>query len=400
MRHSVVARLALFAMMITALTACASAPAPGSGNEPASEPGANGAEQVARVPISPAGYLGQFNLSSPSYAIANRFVPAQDVTIDRWYYAVNGEGADCIGGRDGYGAGDGGIEFGRIVAVDQATGFPTANVLGSEQINGCDAQKRSQAEFGFPDDHQVHFVQFPPAALKGGQMYAFVLSNVDPHPGDGGSSPDGNHMSANLNFASLADMGPNAKNTLDPNAPGAAYGLDPRSTTMWSDDSGSTWKFGDQVGWYSDGNGQGRMWPGGYRVAGGPNIPNGWPYMNWPRDGAAQITFTASSEQTLVRAGGASSKQAVGVITVQNLDTNVSATTADLGNGLVGGPLSQPVSVAKGQKYVVSTEGSVDTGSAEFWDRVYDLASVEGSYTSSCAACADPLDHPMLYASS
>jgi hypothetical protein len=170
---------------------------------------------------------------------------------------------------------------------------------------------------------------------------------------------------------------------------------------MWSDDSGSTWKFGDQVGWYSDGNGQGRMWPGGYRIAGGPNIPNGWPYMNWPRDGAAQITFTASSEQTLVRAGGASSKQAVGVITVHNLDTNVSATTGDLGNGLVGGPLSQPVSVAKGQRYVVSTEGSVDTGSAEFWDRVYDLSSVEGgSYTSSCEACADPLDHPMLYASS
>jgi hypothetical protein len=394
-------RLALLSLMISALTACASAPAPGSGNEPASEPGATGAEQVARVPISPAGYLGQFNLSSPSYAIANRFVPAQDVTIDRWYYAVNGEGADCVDGRDGYGAGNGGIEFGRIVDVDQATGFPTSTVLGSEQVNGCDAQKRSQAEFGFPDDHQVHFVQFPPVALKAGQMYAFVLSNVDPDPGDGGSSPDGNHMSANLNFASLADMGPNAKNTLDPNAPGAAYGLDPRSTTMWSDDSGSTWKFGDQVGWYSDGNGQGRMWPGGYRIAGGPNIPNGWPYMNWPRDGAAQITFTASSEQTLVRAGGASSKQAVGVITVHNLDTNVSATTGDLGNGLVGGPLSQPVSVAKGQRYVVSTEGSVDTGSAEFWDRVYDLSSVEGgSYTSSCEACADPLDHPMLYASS
>ena len=60
------------------------------------------------MPISPAGYLGQFNLSSPSYAIANRFVPAQNVTIDRWYYAVNGEGSDCIGGRSGYGAGNGG----------------------------------------------------------------------------------------------------------------------------------------------------------------------------------------------------------------------------------------------------------------------------------------------------
>ena len=121
--------------------------------------------------------------------------------------------------------------------------------------------------------------------------------------------------------------------------------------------------------------------------------------MNWPRDGSAQITFTASSDQTLVRAGGASTSKDVGVITVQNLDTNVSAATGELSKGLVGGALSQPVSVEKGQKYVVSTEGSVDTGSAEFWDRVYNLNSVEGSYTSSCSACSDPLDHPMLYAS-
>ena len=401
MRCGSVARLVIVALVTTVLTACSAAPAPttGTGSGPA-EPGLSGAEGPARVPISPAGYLGQFNLSSPSYAIANRFVPAQNVTIDRWYYAINGEGSDCIGGRSGYGTGNGGIEFGRIVTVDQGTGLPTGTVLGAEQINGCDAQQRSATEFGFPDDHQVHFVQFAPVALQGGQMYAFVLSNVDPHPGDGGSSPDGNHMSANLNFAKLADMGPNGKNTLDPDAVGATYGLDPRSTTMWSDDSGATWKFGDQVGWYNDGNGQGRMWPGGYRVAGGPNIPNGWPYMNWPRDGAAQITITAASERTLTRAGGASGSKDVGVIKVENLDTNVSATTGELGAGLVGGALSQPLSVAKGQRYVVSTEGSVDTGSAEYWERVYDLASVEGgSYTSSCSACADPLDHPMLYAS-
>jgi hypothetical protein len=392
-------RLTFLSLMITALTACSSAAEPGADNgSPSAEPGG---ATIARVPISPAGYLGQFNLSSPSYAIANRFVPAQNVTIDRWYYAVNGEGADCIEGRSGYGAGDGGVEFGRIVNVSQDTGLPTNTVLGAEQINGCDAQKRAAAEFGLPDDHQVHFVQFAPVALKAGQMYAFVLSNVDPDPGDGGSSPDGNHMSANLNFANLAEMGPNGKNTLDANAAGATYGLDPRSTTMWSNDSGSTWKFGDQVGWYSDGNGQGRMWPGGYRVAGGPNIPNGWPYMNWPREGPAKVTFTAPSEETLVRAGGASSSKDVGVITVQNLDTNVSATTPEFSKGLVGGALSQPVTVAKGQRYVVSTDGSVDTGSAEFWDRVYDLNSVEGaSYTSSCQACADPLDRPMLYASS
>jgi hypothetical protein len=401
MRYGAMGRLALLSLtVIAALTACSSShePAEGQGSYTAA-PGQANPEEIAHVPISPAGYLGQFNLSSPAYAIANRFVPAENVTIDRWYYAINGEGADCIEGRDGYGAGNGGIEFGRIVDVNQDTGLPTGNVLGSEQINACDAQQRSASEFGLPDDHQVHFVQFKPVSLQAGKMYAFVLSNVDPHPGDGGSSPDGNHMSANLNFAKLEDMGPNGKNTLDPNAPGATYGLDPRSTTMWSDDSGATWKFGDQVGWYNDGNGQGRMWPGGYRVVGGRNIPNGWPYMNWPRDGPAEITFTAQSGVSLVRAGGASTSKDVDVITVENLDTSVTATTDHLGSGLQSGALSQPVPVAKGQRYVVRTDGAVDTGSSAFWDRVYDLNAVEGTYSSSCPACQTPLDHPMLYAS-
>jgi hypothetical protein len=255
------------------------------------------------VPISPAGYLGQFNLSSSSYGIANRFVLPKTVTIDRWYFAVNGEGADCVDGRDSYGSGDGGIEFGRIVDVDPATGLPTEQILASESVNGCDAYERAKEEFDLPDKHQVHYVQFAPVTLQADRMYAFVLSNDHSNPGDGSTS-QGNHMSANLNFANLDDMGPNAANTLDPNAPGAAYGLDPRETTMWTDDSGETWKFGDEVGWYDVGNGEGRMWPGGYRIAGGPNVPNGWIYMNWPDEGEASITYTAPTAQTLTTAGG------------------------------------------------------------------------------------------------
>ena len=390
MRDGRPVRLTILFLMIVTLTACSSAPDSGPGVVPASP----------AVPISPAGYLGQYNLSSSSYAIANRFVPAENITIDRWYYAINVEGADCISGRSGYGSGNGGIDYGRIVDVNQETGLPTETVLGAERIGGCDAQERAAAEFGLPSDHQVHFVQFPPISLQAGRMYAFVLSNVDPEPGDGGGSADGNHMSANLNFANLADMGPNGRNTLDPNAASAAYGLDPRSTTMWSDDSGATWKFGDQVGWYAVGNGKGRMWPGGYRIAGGPNVPNGWPYMNWPNEGPAEITYTAQSDEALVRAGGASSAKDVGIITVENIDTKASATTAHLGKGLLSGALNQPVAVLKGQRYVVSTTGSVDTGSAAFWDRVYDLDPEGASYMSSCPVCESPLDHPMLYASS
>jgi hypothetical protein len=230
-------------------------------------------------------------------------------------------------------------------------------------------------------------------------MYAFVLSNVDPNPGDGRSSSTGNYMSPNLNFADLDDMGPHGRNTLDPNADGAAYGLDPRATTMWSDDSGATWEFGDQVGWYDLGNGEGRMWPGGYRIAGGQNVPHGWAYMNWPSEGKAQITYTADSDGLLVRAGGASSGDDVGVIRVENVDTGQSAATDDLGSGLVSGALSSPVAVAPGQRYVVRTNGEVDTGSAAFWNNVFAFEAEERlRYSSSCSACDTPADHPMLYA--
>ena len=321
-------------------------------------------------------------------------------TIDRWYYAVNGEGADCVDGRDGYGSGDGGIEYGRIVDVDPATGLPGDQVLGAEKVNGCDAHQRSQREFGLQDTHQVHYVEFAPVTLEANRMYAFVLSNDDSDPGQGGGDSDGNHMSPNLNFADLEDMGPHAANTLDPQAPGAAYGLDPRETTMWTQDSGETWRFGDEVGWYDVGNGEGRMWPGGYRIVDGPDVPNGWIYMNWPDEGRASITYTATAGVTLTTAGGASQDSDVGSITVENLTTGESASTAGLGSGLVSGPLDRPLQVAEGQKYVVSTDGRVDTGSAEYWDAVFNLASDgPGRYDSSCPNCSKSLDHPMLYAS-
>jgi hypothetical protein len=251
------------------------------------------------IPISPAGFLGNFNLSSSSYAIARRFVLTEDTTIDRWYFAINGEGADCIGGRDGYGAGNGGIWFGRIMAVSLETGLPT-DTLAAEEVNACEAYERAKEEFHLADKHQAQYVQFAPVSLEAGKTYAFVLTNVDPDPGDGASGSTGNHMSPNLNFARLDDMGPNGRNTLDPATPGAAYGVDPRETTMWSDDSGKTWKFGDEIGWYDD-DGRGAMWPGGYRVAGGPNIPHGWVYLNWPEEGSASVEFTASSKQACRR---------------------------------------------------------------------------------------------------
>jgi hypothetical protein len=112
------------------------------------------------------------------------------------------------------------------------------------------------------------------------------------------------------------------------------------------------------------------------------------------------VSYTALVDGVLVDAGGASSEGDVGVITVTNIDTGVSAATGDLGTGLVNGPLDRPVPVARGQTYVVHTEGDVDTGSADPWDHIFDY-STRGSVqaVSSCTDCRSEADRPMLYAS-
>ena len=255
------------------------------------------------------------------------------------------------------------------------------------------------SEFGLEREHQVQFVQFTPVTLRANTMYAFVLSNEDPDPGDGRDGPTGNYMSPNLNLGDLKQFGPNARNTLEGAAAGAVDNLDPRETTMWSSDEGQSWSFGDRVGWYQVGNGSGRLWPGGYRIAGGANLPRGWPYMNWPSDGPGSITITAPLSQTLTIAGGSSSSGKVGVITVTNVSTGDSATTASLGAGLVNGSLSKPVAVAIGETYTIETRGTVGTGSAASWDKIYKLGTIQPFvYTSSCRECGSPQDRPMLYA--
>lgn len=347
------------------------------------------------IPISPQGYLGQYNLSSKQYIMAFRFVLDKPTTIDRWYYAINAEGATCVGGRTGYGSGNGGTEFGRIVEVDQATGFPTSKILAQESVNGCTAHDRTISEFGLSKTHQAHFVQFTPVALEAGKMYAFLLSNTDANPGNGGSKGGGNHTSPNLNFAKLSEMGPHGKNTLDANAPGALYGYDPRETTMWSKDGGASWLFGGQVGWYDNGGDIGKMWVVGYR-SGGKNIAHGYTYMNWPdASTGASITYkNVPKAVTLTDAGGASSGS-VGVVTVTNTSTGVSATTPSLGSGVPVGKLSKPVPVAVGQSYTIKASGSVDTGSSSFWDKIFGLGS---TYSSSCSSCSGAAGMPGLFA--
>ena len=354
------------------------------------------------IPVSPAGYLGQFNLSSRSYQIANRFVLDDTQTIDRWYQTLIAEGTTCVGGRGGYGHGNGGLLWGRIVEVNQTTGLPTGRVLAEERVNGCTGWLRAKNEFGLPQLHSTQYFQFPAVTLQANRMYAFLLSNLDPNPGNGGGgTAGGNHLSADTNFAKLSQMGPHGKNNLNPNASGAMYGLDPRETTMWSDNSGGNWDFGDQVGWYQQGSGEGRMWNGaGYRIAGSHvNVAHGWPYINWPGEGSATVTMKNSPKAvTVTRAGGASSNGSVGTVTVRNTRTGVSGRTSSLGSGVQRGTLDNPVPIARGDSYTITNTGVVDTGDGGKAP-VFGLGNRGAfDYASSGSQVSASTDRPMLFA--
>ncbi len=159
---------------------------------------------------------------------------------------------------------------------------------------------------------------------------------------------------------------------------------------MWTKDGGKTWLFGGQVGWYDTGGDTGKMWVAGYR-SGGKNIPHGYTYMNWPsaKSGATVTYKSVPKAVTLTDAGGAGTGS-VGVVTVTNTSTGVSATTPSLGAGVPVGKLSKPVPVAAGESYTIKASGSVETGSATWWDKIFGLGS---NYSTS-----DGLNMPGLFA--
>ena len=68
-----------------------------------------------------------------------------------------------------------------------------------------------------------------------------IYQNVSPNPRE-------NFVSLNSPVLNEAAAGPNGRNTLDRNAPGAVAGLDPREAVAWSTDGGVSWGWGRQVG--------------------------------------------------------------------------------------------------------------------------------------------------------
>ena len=195
-------------------------------------------------------FISGFNLEGVYTDEANQPAPSEIRTRYRDKRQVDGRyppppddlpsGWSPGSGRWGYAHGNGGVIWARLVAV-KADGRPDlSRVIAQEKVNAVKRYKESKAAYGTGLTQLLHF-NFGGVRLEADTMYAVVFANADPDPMQ-------NSFSTNLPATKQSVAGPNGTNTLDPDAPGAVAGLDPRETTTWTVDGGSSWRWGYQVG--------------------------------------------------------------------------------------------------------------------------------------------------------
>ena len=144
-------------------------------------------------------------------------------------------------GRIDYGHGNGGRLRARLVPM-KADGTPDLGmVLGEETFYPVERYKQTKAEFNIGDRAGMLYARFGGVRLSAGTPYWVVYQNVDPNPRM-------NYVSFNSPVVKDSESGPNGRNTIDPNAPGAIMGLDPREVVAWSLDTGASWLWGREVG--------------------------------------------------------------------------------------------------------------------------------------------------------
>jgi hypothetical protein len=301
-------------------------------------------------------------MNSADYIYAVRFVLDRDTKISRFFGGFNLEGTDWLGGRPGYSHGSGGIVRAQLCEV-KADGTPNMrSMLGVEVVSVQQRYEESKLAYGAPGKTQLLHWKMGGPTLAAGRMYAMTYRNVDPNPSV-------NWFSENSPTVKDSVAGPNGVNTLDPNAPGAIAGLDPREAVAWSQDGGKTWLWGRHVG---EGN-----TPGSYGGSAVTDDGTRLPWYGWQRPNSAPesnqpyYAYTASGAYTLelgpspksvvlTEAGGyAPVGSSVGVVTVKNLRTGQIGVAAPLGGGLARGPLDRPVTIGVGDSHTISNSGRV-----------------------------------------
>jgi hypothetical protein len=271
-------------------------------------------------------------------------------------------------GRIDYGHGNGGRLRARLVPM-KADGTPDlGTVLAEETFYPVERYKETKAEFAIDDRAGLVYARFGGVALRAGTPYWVIYQNVDPNPRM-------NYISYNSPVVKDSESGPNGRNNLDPNMPGAILGLDPREVVGWTWDGAATWKFGREVG------GGGTFIPGDYvgssstddgarvpwyawQETGSTRLHSNQPYMSYP-DGSGPGRYTlrvmdSPARTVLTEAGGyAPTGHEVGVVTVRNVRTGETGRTAWLRTGLRRGVLDHAVTVETGDTYEVTNSGAV-----------------------------------------
>ena len=168
--------------------------------------------------------------------------------------------------------------------------------------------------------------------LKASTPYAMVYRNVH-------SDPVHNFSSTNSLTVKESEAGPNGRNNLDPNAPGAIAGLDPREAVAWSTNDGASWTWGRQVGpcYGSTTTDDGTRLP----HYAWQSSPTGKPKSNQPYSSYwgparlhADLALGAAPHHVHEAGGYAPVGKSVGVVTVRNLRTGQTGHTAALGSGI------------------------------------------------------------------
>jgi len=363
---------AALASAVTLLTACGDSNDDGNPQladaSPALAVAAGG--KAASIPIGIEN-VNDSPLKAANYRALLRFVPGSTVTIDRFYFGFKLRGASCWDANNaGYGAGDGGLLRGSLVQINPATGLP-ASVIATETVNACTRHNEAKAEFN--DAVPVLAWVNTAATLQGGTMYALIVSNAH-------ASPATNFFSFNMPLADTALAGPHARNELSATATGALMSLDPREHVAWSEDNGSSWRYGSANGQYrSYMNDHDTAHPAtrlpqyGFRLSNGSTLA-GQPYYAYSTDcvGCTVAYANARYARTFTELGGfIASGTNVGTLTIRNTSTGAqSSCTPSQGYGFRKCTLPGAVSVAEGQSYTVNSTGSVEIMKMDYSQRL------------------------------
>ena len=336
---------------------CAALPAGGAA---ASPPGQR------QIPVGVANVNNQV-FTSGRYVYAIRFVLDRDTRIHRFFSGFNLEGTSRLGGRPTYAHGNGGRIWARLVHVDRRGRPDLDRVIASERVNPVRRYLQTLSAYRIAP-FRTAFLHFNMGGVKlrGGRMYAMTYANVSRRPRH-------DWFSTNSPVVRASEAGPNGRNTLNRHARGAILGLDPREAVGWSVNRGRRWVWGRRVG-----GGPARFsYTGSRTTDNGARLPwyawqsrrgsrsrSNQPYYGYRQSGSfTMVVGRAPRAVTLTEAGGyAPVGRSAGVVTVMNLRTGATGTTAQLGSGIVKGRLSSPVPVAAGDSYTISNTGTVSQG--------------------------------------